>query len=87
MRTLMMIGIGLAVMAACLLAGMLARRAGIAVNAPVLFIMGWAAWCLWATYIGTTHGYSWGAELAIHSPIFLVPALAAWWLGRLSALA
>jgi hypothetical protein len=87
MRTLTMIGIGLAVMAAFLLAGWLARRAGVAVNAPGLFIGAWAAWCLWDTYVGTTHGYSWGAELAIHTPIFLVPALAAWLLGRYFALA
>jgi hypothetical protein len=86
MRTLTMIAIGLGVMAAVLLAGWLLRRAGIALPAPALFIAGWAAWCLYDSYVGTTHGYSWGAELLIHAPIFLVPAAAAWWLGRRFAL-
>lgn len=86
MRTLMMIGTGLAAMTGVLLAGWLLGRAGIALNAPVLFIVCWAAWCLWDSYVGTTHGYGWGTELAIHTPIFLVPAVAAWWLGRRFAL-
>jgi hypothetical protein len=82
MRTLVMTGIGLLAMAGFLLAGRLLRRAGINLNAPGLFIGAWAAWCLWDIYVGTTHGYSWGAELLIHTPIFLVPALAAWFLDR-----
>ncbi|MCC7281535.1 MAG: hypothetical protein IT556_04075 [Acetobacteraceae bacterium] len=85
MRTLVMIGVGLAIMAGFLLAGRLLRLAGVSVPVVALFIGVWFVWCLWDTYLGTTHGYAWGAELLIHAPIFLVPALAAWWLGRVLA--
>ena len=75
MRTITMILIGLAVLAACAAA---ARLAG---KAPALgarwFVLFWLAGSLVNLYLGVSHGFTVTYELPFFALVFGVPALAA----------
>ncbi len=80
MRSMMMTGIGFLVMGAFVLAGLAAPSLRKLLLGA--FVLLWLAWCLYDSWLGTTHGFSWGTELAVHAPIFLLPAIVAWVLQR-----
>jgi hypothetical protein len=86
MRTLIIVGIGLALLAACLGAGWLAGGAAKLRLAAVCFIGLWFVVAAINLYVGVTRaGYSFMEELPIFLLIFALPSvvalLARWKLG------
>lgn len=83
MHTVIVIGGGLALMAACLLLGHAwGGMAGLVMGAR-LFIPVWLVAAFVNMWVGvSTAGYSWGEEFPIFLGIFAVPAVVAgllWW--------
>ena len=82
MRSLMMVGIGLFILALFVLgARMLGAPPG---SGARRFFLPWLVVSLYNLYIGTTHGYSVVGELPFLAVVFGVPAIAAfavmrWW--------
>lgn len=74
MRTLVLILIGLAVLAAMTGLSRPARRP----LAALVFIGLWLVACAINLAVGLSHGYALGEELGIHLVLFGVPAAAAW---------
>jgi len=82
MHTVIVLGGGFALMAACLLLGHAWGGMPGLVAGAKLFIPLWLLGALVNMWVGTTHGYSWGEELPIFLGIFAVPAVVAgllWW--------
>lgn len=79
MRTLIILAIGFALLAAALwAAGALGGRR----RAALMFIGLWLAATVANLYIGTTHGYTVMQELPIFLLLFGLPAAAAYWFSR-----
>ena len=83
MHTLIVLGGGLAVLAACLLLGHAWGNGmpGVLAGAKV-FIPLWLLGAFANMWVGTHHGYSWSEEFPIFLGIFALPAAAAallWW--------
>ncbi|WP_218511298.1 hypothetical protein [Variovorax sp. dw_308] len=84
MHTVIVLGGGFALMAACLLLGHAWGHgmAGVVAGAKV-FVPLWLAAAFVNMWVGvSTAGYSWGEELPIFLGIFAVPAIVAgllWW--------
>lgn len=76
MRTLILILIGLAVVAAAMWLTKPAKRFAVA-----LWFSGlWLLATLWNLRTGMSHGYSLQEELPFQAAMFAVPAVAAWWI-------
>lgn len=79
MRTLIILAIGFAILAAALWA---ANALGGKRRAAMMFIGLWLVATLANLYVGTTHGYTVMEELPIFLLLFGLPAAAAIWLSR-----
>ncbi|KAF1722346.1 hypothetical protein [Pseudoxanthomonas wuyuanensis] len=78
MRTLVIILIGLAVVAAAMWLAKPAKRPQVA----WVFAGVWLLASLLNLRTGLLHGHTLGEELPIHLLLFGIPALAGWWLAR-----
>jgi hypothetical protein len=82
MHTVIVIGGGFALMAACLLLGHAWGGMPGLLTGARLFIPLWLVGAFVNMWVGTTHGYSWAEEFPIFLGIFAVPAVVAgllWW--------
>ncbi len=82
MRTAIIIAIGFAFLAACLLAPRLLGRPEATGTAAKIFLVLWLVAALANGWLGVRAGYTWAQELPISLVIFIVPGAVAayvWW--------
>lgn len=84
MHVLMLVGIGLAGLAAHVVVGHLLRKAGMVVDAPYIFLWFWLLFSILNAVLGLMANIPLVNEIAAFIPIFGIPAGAAWYLSRTS---